>query len=186
MLARDNFTPIVGRTISSVFNVFASGWVLRSAGLKGSGHGGSDARRGHQSLASHPSLEPLPGRRPSGCAAGFGTLAIAVEPWIDRPMDDAQLEHLRRRLARMGSGELQRFYEAAHYMSRLDRGEAPRAHSRAAAHAGLAGTGPEAEALEIRVKSAAGQFATKLRHGCIVRTFAESRRAGWFRAAMEL
>lgn len=42
-------------------------------------------------------------------------------------MDDAQLEHLRRRLARMGSGELQRFYEAAHYMSRLDRGEAPRA-----------------------------------------------------------
>src|SRR5580693_2111421 len=43
-VARDNFTPIVGRTISSGFNVFASGWVLRSAGLKGSGHGGSDAR----------------------------------------------------------------------------------------------------------------------------------------------
>jgi len=36
-VARDNFTPIVGRTISSFFNVFASGWVLRSAGLKGSG-----------------------------------------------------------------------------------------------------------------------------------------------------
>src|SRR5580693_4562686 len=39
-VARNNFTPIVGRTTSSGFNVFASGWVLRSAGLKGSGHGG--------------------------------------------------------------------------------------------------------------------------------------------------
>jgi hypothetical protein len=31
-VARDNFTPIVGRAISSGFSVFASGWVLRSAG----------------------------------------------------------------------------------------------------------------------------------------------------------
>ena len=38
MIARNNFTPIVGRIISSGFNVFASGWVSRSAGLKGSGH----------------------------------------------------------------------------------------------------------------------------------------------------
>src|SRR6516165_10090327 len=43
-VARDNFTRIVCRTIRSGFNVFASGWVLRSAGLKGFGHGGSDAR----------------------------------------------------------------------------------------------------------------------------------------------
>jgi hypothetical protein len=36
---RDNFTPILGRTISPGFNVFVSGWVLRSAALKESEHG---------------------------------------------------------------------------------------------------------------------------------------------------
>lgn len=64
-VARDNYTPIVGRKISSGLNVFASGWVLRSAGRKGSGHGGSDARA---SKAPPPPLRhrirPPPQQRP--------------------------------------------------------------------------------------------------------------------------
>lgn len=63
-VAKDNFTPIVGLTTSSGFNVFASGWVLRSAGLKGSGHGGSDARAsnapGAYSFQSRSGEAPLP------------------------------------------------------------------------------------------------------------------------------
>jgi hypothetical protein len=50
-----------------------------------------------------------------------------MEPWIDRPMDESQLEELRQRLARMGTAELQHFYQSAHHMSRMDRREAPRA-----------------------------------------------------------
>ena len=38
-----------------------------------------------------------------------------------------QIEQLRARLQRMGDHELQRFYESAHFMSRIDRGETPRA-----------------------------------------------------------
>jgi hypothetical protein len=50
-----------------------------------------------------------------------------VEPWIDAPMSQEQIEQLRARLQRMGNRELQYFYESAPYMSRIDRGEVPRA-----------------------------------------------------------
>ena len=43
-VAGDNFTSIVGPTISPGFNVFASGWGLPSAGLEGSEARGSEAR----------------------------------------------------------------------------------------------------------------------------------------------
>jgi hypothetical protein len=42
-------------------------------------------------------------------------------------MSQDQIELLRARLLRMGEAELLRFYESAHYMSRIDRGETPRA-----------------------------------------------------------
>ena len=50
-----------------VSNIFASGWVLRSAGLKGNGHGGSGATASNARRVLIPSghdlvcfVEPLP------------------------------------------------------------------------------------------------------------------------------
>src|ERR1700733_12320511 len=67
---------------------------------------------------------PVSIRPPPFCYPGP---AMEPAPWIDRQMNQEELEQLRARLLRMSDSELRKNYEAALHMCQLDRGGPPRA-----------------------------------------------------------